>query len=317
MNLKQLEVFLAVAESGSFSKGAEATFITQSTVSQHISALEKEFGVKLLDRTGKGALLTEGGKILLQHARQIIADTRHMTTAMNRFKGVEHTSLIVGGSNIPGDHMLPDALPLLLQRFPTLTVTVLHSDSHEILDKINKEEVEIGIVGSRFEEEGFTFTPLGHDEIKLAVSPRHRWNGRNAISISELGEETYVLREPGSGTGKTVQEALSKAGIDIADLKVKAFIGSNEAIKYAVGSGLGISFVSEISIRKEIGRGELAALHIKGVNLARQFYMAQRSGRELSPAAAAFAEILMQMYGLPESDGKRFQEERMKRQQEI
>ena len=112
-------------------------------------------------------------------------------------------------------------------------------------------------------------------------------------------------------------EALSKAGIDIADLKVKAFIGSNEAIKYAVGSGLGISFVSDISIRKEIGRGELAALHIKGVNLSRQFYLAQRSGRELSPAAAAFAEILMQMYGLPESDGNHLQEEKMKRLQEI
>jgi len=306
LNLKQLEVFLAVAESGSFSKGAEATFITQSTVSQHISALEKEFGVKLLDRTGKGALLTEGGKILLQHARQMIADTRLLTAAMDRFRGVEHTSLMVGGSNIPGDHMLPDALPLLTGRFPTLTVTVLQGDSHEILEKLKGEEIEIGIVGNSFEEEGFSFTPLGHDEIVLAVNPRHRWNGRKAIELAELREETYVFREPGSGTGKTVREALSKAGIDMDELRVKAFIGSNEAIKHAVVSGLGISFVSEISIRKEIGRGELAALHINGVDLSRRFSLTQRAGRELSPAAAAFAEILLQMYGMPESGSGSF-----------
>ena len=101
MNLKQLEIFLAVAETGSFSRGAEATFITQSTVSQHISSLESDFGVRLLDRTGKGALLTEGGKVLFHHARQVVTDIEAINQAMRRFKGVEDTDLRIGGSNIP------------------------------------------------------------------------------------------------------------------------------------------------------------------------------------------------------------------------
>ena len=298
MNLKQLEVFLAVAESGSFSKGADATFITQSTVSQHISALETEFGVKLLDRTGKGALLTEGGKVLLQHAHQVLADARLITTAMNRFKGVEHTTLTIGGSNIPSDHMLPEALALLLHRFPTLTVTMLQGDSQDILRKLSREEIEIGIVGNRFEEEGFIFTPIGHDEIRLVVDRHHRWKGRAAINIEELQEENYILREPGSGTGKTVKETLSKAGIDVATLQVKAYLGSNEAIKHAVASGLGASFISRISMKREIARKELAALRINGVDMSRSFYMAQRAGRELSPTACAFAETMLEIYGL-------------------
>src|ERR1700686_2521871 len=125
MNLKQLEIFLAVAETGSFSRGAEATFITQSTVSQHISSLESDFGIRLLDRTGKGALLTEGGKVLFQHARQVIADVQAINQAIQRFKGVEDTDLRIGGSNIPANYMIPELLPILIERFPRLRLTLI------------------------------------------------------------------------------------------------------------------------------------------------------------------------------------------------
>src|SRR5665647_55572 len=122
MNLKQLEVFIKVAECGSFSRGAEATFITQSTVSQHISALESEFGLKLLDRTGKGALLTEGGKLLLDRARRLVDYSREIPIALGRFKGIEEAALQIAGSGIPGEYMIPAALPLLISRFPGITL---------------------------------------------------------------------------------------------------------------------------------------------------------------------------------------------------
>ena len=102
MNLKQLEVFLAVVETGSFSRAAEATFITQSTVSQHISLLEEEFDLRLLDRTGKGVLPTEAGKILLGYARQIVSKAREVPLAVKRFRGLEDTIIKIGASNIPG-----------------------------------------------------------------------------------------------------------------------------------------------------------------------------------------------------------------------
>ncbi len=297
MNLKQLEVFVAVAESGSFSKGAETAFITQSTVSQHISALEKEFGVRLLDRTGKGALLTEGGKIMLQQARRVIAAAHEIKQAMNRFKGVEDVTLKVGGSTIPGDYMVPAALPVVLERFPGMKIVLLQGDSREILDKIAREEVEVGIIGTRFDDEGFSYAPLGEDVIRLIVDGRHRWAKRRSIDLEELQTGEFVLREAGSGTGKTVVDALAAAGLNPGRLNVRAYLGSNEAVKHAVAGGLGVSFLSVISVGKEVERRELAEVQVKGLEISRQFYLTSREGRELSPAASAFARIMREIYG--------------------
>ena len=297
MNLKQLEVFLAVAESGSFSRGAEATFITQSTVSQHIAALEQEFGIRLLDRTGKGALPTEAGKLLAKHARRVVSAAREVERALNRFKGVEDAHLHVGGSNIPGNYMVPLALPRLLARFPGLSVTLFQGDSRAVLDRLGAGEVEIGVVGSRFDSEGFDFTPLGHDEIRLVVPGGHRWRGRTGIPLDELADEPFIMREAGSGTGRTVADALRKAGYAPARLRVRAHLGSNEAVKQAVLGGVGVSFLSSLSVQGELERGELAAVAVEGVRIARPFYLAARSGRELSPAAMAFGAVLGELYG--------------------
>ena len=140
MNLKQLEIFLAVAETGSFSQGAEKTFLTQSTVSQHISSLENSFGIKLLDRTGKGALLTEGGKILYRHARRVLTEIESLERALQGFKGLDEAELRIGGSNIPGNYMIPAILPALLEQFPGLRLTLIQGDSRDIMDKLAKEE---------------------------------------------------------------------------------------------------------------------------------------------------------------------------------
>jgi DNA-binding transcriptional LysR family regulator len=296
MNIKQLEVFLAVAETGSFSKAASARFITQSTVSQHIFSLEEEFELPLFDRTGKGALLTEAGKLLATHARRILDGVREAERDLNRFRGLEEAVLNVGGSNIPADYMIPAALPRLLQRFPGLTITVCQGDSRGILDKLLKEEVELCIVGSFFPLEGVDFLPMGTEIIRMIVDSCHPWGKRTSVSINDIEGEPLIFREPGSGTGKTVLETLSWAGLNKANLKIKAVLGSNEAIKQAVMGGLGISFVSELSVRQELERGELAFVDIDGVVIARSFYLAVRSGRALSPAAQAFADIMEEIY---------------------
>jgi DNA-binding transcriptional LysR family regulator len=297
MNLKQLEVFLAVAESGSFSRGAEATFITQSTVSQHISALEQELGIRLLDRTGKGAMPTGAGKILLNHARRIVAEMHGIPPAINRFKGLEDVSLTVGASNIPGDYMIPEALPSLLMRFPRLAITVLQGDSRDVLDMIVREEVEIGVVGSRFSDDAYNFTPLGRDRIIPVAGRGNPLYSRGEVSPEELAGQPIISRERGSGTGKTVNDALSAMGIDTAGLNVRVILGSNEGVKHAVASGIGISFISELSVRNELERGELFALKIPELEITRQFYLACRTGRELSPAASAFAGAMLEIYG--------------------
>lgn len=296
MNLKQLEVFIKVAESGSFSKGAEATFITQSTVSQHISALESEFGLKLLDRTGKGALPTEGGKILLERARRLVEYAREIPVALARFKGVEEAELNLAGSSIPGEYMIPAALPLLMKRFPGVTIVLLQGDSRDVLEKLIAEQVEFGVVGGYSEEESLDFTPFAKDELVLIAPAGHRWSGMASIEKEELLGEPVVLRETGSGTGKATVKSLREAGINLAKLRVAAHLGSNEAIKRAVMAGIGVSFVSSVSVQRELAQGALIQVPVAEVCIKRDFFLASRKGRELSPAALAFKAIMMELY---------------------
>jgi DNA-binding transcriptional LysR family regulator len=296
MNLKQLEVFIKVAETGSFSKGAEAAFITQSTVSQHISALESEFGLKLLDRTGKGALPTEGGKILLERARKLVEYAKEIPVALARFKGIEEAELTIAGSSIPGEYMIPAALPVLIGRFPGVTIVLLQGDSRDVLGKLLAEEIEFGVVGGRFEEESLHFTPLAQDELVLIAPAGHRWARMSRITKEELLAEPFVLRETGSGTGRAVAKALRQAGIDPAKLKVAVHLGSNEAVKRAVMAGIGVSYVSALSVQRELEQGVLIQVPVAEVEIKREFFLVERRGRELSPAAVAFKEIMMEMY---------------------
>lgn len=121
MNLRQLELFVAVAESGSFSRGAENTMRTQSTVSQQIAALEAEFGLRLFDRTGRGVELTEGGRLLLEQARRVLTEMAALKQTMARFQGLEETLLTIGASNIPATYLVPRLLPELARCHPGLT----------------------------------------------------------------------------------------------------------------------------------------------------------------------------------------------------
>ncbi len=296
MNIKQLEVFLAVVESGSFSRAAEATFITQSTVSQHISSLEAEFDLKLLDRTRKTVFPTEAGKLLLAYAWQIVSKAREVPLAMKKLRGLEDALLKIGASNIPGSYLIPAILPLFTARHPGVSLAVLQGDSRETLDRLKQEEIELGIIGTLFEDRNIGFLRLGQDKIVLVVKGDHRWAGGGPISSKEMLTERFILREAGSGTDKTVQEALAKVGLRPDQIKIQASLGSNEAVKQAVRNGMGAAFISEISIGNELARGEIAVVRIRGLTISRFFYLIRRRKRDLSPPARAWVNLLQEMY---------------------
>jgi DNA-binding transcriptional LysR family regulator len=296
MNLRQLEVFIAVAECGSFSRAAEITFLTQSTVSQHISSLEKEYDLKLLDRTGKGALLTEAGKLLLTHARRVVEEAREVPLALNRFRGLAEVELKIGCSNIPACYMIPGCIFSFRERHPGVSITLLQGDSRETLERLKREEVEFALVGSRFAEKDLDFSPLTSDKISLVVPAGHRWSGVESISREDLAGESLIFREHGSGTGRTFREEYVKAGLGPGDLKVSLCLGSNEAIKQAIQSGAGISFLSELSVKKECERGEMSIVRVRGLEISRHFYLVTRRGRVLAPAAEAFIESIFQRF---------------------
>jgi DNA-binding transcriptional LysR family regulator len=295
MNIKKLEIFVAIATTGSFSKGAEIACISQSTASQHIAALEDTCKVQLLDRTGRGVMPTEAGKLLLAHAQQVIKALKETEQALLRFRQADGVELSVGGSTIPGTYLLPKAIAALHATHPGISVKVEIGDSSEILAKLTDERIEIGIVGSKTDEKLFTSEQLSHDVILLVAQKGHHWCGRTDIQPSELLSEPIVMREKGSGTTAVVDAALRHHGITTGDLKVNTTLSSSEAIKQAVLAGCGMAFISEMAVHEELKQGELIAISLTGLNITRSFSVVSKKGKTLSPAAAAFSHMLHQV----------------------
>ncbi|MBC8018427.1 MAG: LysR family transcriptional regulator, partial [Verrucomicrobia bacterium] len=149
MTLKQLEVFVAVAETHSFSKGAEKSCITQSTASQHIHGLEEELGIRLFDRGRGGALLTEAGKLFFGRAGKILSECDESRSAVRRFLGMEDVVLKVGASNIPGTCLIPAALGRFQAACPRVRLEVAQGDSRSVVQQLAAEDIELGFIGGR------------------------------------------------------------------------------------------------------------------------------------------------------------------------
>ncbi len=296
MTLRQLELFIAVAETGSFSRGAEAIYLTQSTVSQHVSSLEEEVGTRLLDRDRNGAFLTAAGQVFLQHARRILAERDLLLQALAAFTGLEEASLDIGASNIPANHLIPAILPVLAKQHPGIALTVQTGDSREMLDKLLSAEVELAVVGSRSGDKRIMSLPLVSDLLVLVVGPQHLWWQRQEISVEELTAALFVMREAGSGSEQALQEEFRRLGVVVEDLTVAARLGSNEAVCRTVASGFGCAFVSERSVQRELQTGELWRVSVTGMRVGRQFWLASLRGRTPSPAAQAVAELLSETY---------------------
>jgi LysR family transcriptional regulator, low CO2-responsive transcriptional regulator len=292
MNLRQLELFIAIAESGSFSRGAEKSLLTQSTVSQHIASLESEVGLRLLDRTSRGAELTAAGQLFLDHARSVLTELATLHASLASFNGLADAQLGVGASNIPGTYLIPRLLPELARRHPGIHLTLVGGSSRAILDKLLSGEVELAVVGSHPDLPGCDFTPLAPDRLVLVVGPQHPWQEAAALTPQQLAEEALLLRESGSGSDLALRAALLELGLDPAGLRVAARLGSNEAIKESIAAGFGAAFLSESSIRREVARGELVVVPVAGLSVTRHLWLVTRSQRTPSPAAAAFAALL-------------------------
>ncbi len=294
MTLRQLELFIAVAETKSFSRGAEVISLTQSTVSQHIAALERETNTQLLDRTSKGIFLTTGGKLFLQHARRILSERDTLNQAMAGLHGLEKATLTVGASNIPANYLIPCLLPALQEKHPGITLSMRPGDSTEILDELKSGQVELGIVGGYVDDETYRYEPLIKDQLVMIVGPDHHLSTRRSISFEEMIKEKFIAREDGSGTNQALQKAFLSKGIDPDSFNVLARLGSNEAVRRAIAAGLGCAFVSDLSIQNNLRHGELVKVDVEGLTIDRQLWLVSLSERSASPAAIAFSELLLQ-----------------------
>lgn len=286
MTLKQLEVFLSVADTRSFSKGGEMVRLAQSTASQHIRALEDELGIRLFERASTHVRLTEVGRLFYEHAARICRQCSDAIDAVRRFQGLEQATLRLGASTIPAACLIPDLLGHFSVAWPGVTLELQQGDSHEVIRLLQDDLVELAIVGVRPDDDTVRFEELLTERIVLVGAARLVTN--TAVTIAHLQELPLIQREPGSGTRQAVDTALHKVGIDPRTLRVIAHLGSSEAVRRAVLSGAGYAFLSTLAIGRELAEGSLSEVRVQEFNVERSFYLVWRRGTEFSPAAEAF-----------------------------
>jgi DNA-binding transcriptional LysR family regulator len=288
VDLRQLEIFAKVAELGSFSRAADALFLTQPTVSEHIRTLEDELGVRLLDRLGRGAVATRAGDLLLGYAHRMLALQREARQAMDRFQGRMSGELAVAGSTIPGEYVLPVLIGRFKEKFPDISITLRIGDTQAVVDWVADGRAEVGVVGAPLPHRGVEYRELGPDDVVVVVSAAHRWHGRREIRLDELRDEPLLLRERGSGTRAALERTLAEAGLDLGSFRVVGEMGSTQAIKQAVKAGVGISAVSKRAVDEECRAGLLWCVRVRDLKIARSFHLATHKDRTRSPLAEAF-----------------------------
>jgi len=293
-DLRQLEIFTKVVEYKSFSKAANAVFLAQASVSERIATLENQVGVRLLDRLGRQVIPTKAGELLYGHAILMLEAKRKACLEIEDFLGMKRGEIIIGASTIPGEYILPEVVGIFRQKYPSVSIALTIADTNEIENSVREGYLELGVVGSRSPGSGLVCHELWKDELVLVIPYAHRWAVREEISIDEILEEPFILREIGSGTLKIMEEFLRPHGSkSMHPVNVVARLGSSTAVKEGVKAGLGISIISSRALHTELEAGILKVLKIKGYPMYRHFYLIRDERRTPSPLCRAMLDFLL------------------------
>jgi DNA-binding transcriptional LysR family regulator len=292
MDLRRLEIFAKVAELGSFSRAAESLFLTQPTVSEHIRSLEEELGVQLLDRLGRGTTPTRAGQLLLGYAKRMLALGREARQAMDQFQGRMLGELVIGGSTIPGEYVLPALVGRFKRKHPEVSICLLIGSSQQVSSWLEEGRVEVGVVGARPSGRALESARLMADELVVVVNADHPWAAHETITLEELRAEPMIVRERGSGSRDALERALAKVGLDLGAFRVVGEMGSTQAVKQGVRAGVGIALMSDRAVVDECRTRLVACVRLEGLTISRDFYLVTHRERSRSPLAVAFLEFI-------------------------
>jgi len=289
VSLRQLRVFEAAAAHRSFSKAAEALHLTQPGVSMHIKELETNAGLPLFERIGKKLYITEAGQELLSRAREILRGLKDAEDALDGLKGLRR-----GRINLAVVSTAKYFVPQLLARFrtdyPHLEIRLAVNNRNSVIEQLVANEVDLAIMGRSPQALDTIAEPFAQNPHVIIAAPDHALASRRRISVEAVAKETFIVREPGSGTRLAMQQFFEERGVMC---QVGMEMASNETIKQAVMAGMGVSFISRHTIELELQTRRLAVLDVRGTPVVRQWHVAHLAKKRLSPTAAAFKQFVL------------------------
>ena len=295
MDIRQIETFVEVVRLESFSKAAEKLFITQPTVSNHITALEKEVGSDLIDRSGRLFRITPTGQILYEHAEKIIDQINNAKYEIDAYDQGLQGKISILSSSIPREYILPDLIKSFLEEHPKISFSLQGSDSKEAIKRILTYENDFAIVGKMNDNPKLDFVKLVKDTSVLIVPNDKFENLKNGdtVKFEDILDESFILREYGSASLETIINAIYQSSKDARKLRIVGTCDDNEAIKSLVSKGVGLSFMNKIAIERDIKEKRFKYLNIKGVDFSRDFYFLYHREKPLSPLGKRFKEFVL------------------------
>lgn len=288
VTLRQLQAFEAVARLRSFSRAAEEMHVTQPTVSKQIRLLHEQVGLPLLEQLGKKVFLTEAGERLHATCADWLDNWARFEQTIANLKGLKQGRLTIAAVTTT-KYFMPRILGPFCAQYPGIDIALEVINRDRLLERLVRNQDDLYVMGvppegMDIESEAFMDNPL----VVLAPAT-HPMVGRKKIPFSELAQETFLVRERGSGTRMTMERVFQERS---TLLRIKMELGSNEAIKQAVAGGLGLALLSRSTLNLDPSQTELAVLDVVGFPIMRAWYLVRPRGKQLSVVAATFQDFL-------------------------
>ncbi|HSH30546.1 MAG TPA: LysR family transcriptional regulator [Thiohalobacter sp.] len=290
VTLRQLRIFEAVARHLSFTRASEELHLTQPAVSMQIKQLEQTVGLPLLDQQGKKTYLTEAGEEMYRYACAVTDKLEEAAQVFEELKGMRrgHMSIAVAST---ANYFAPRLLATFFQRYPDVTVSLDVTNREGLLRALAENETDLVIMGKPPEDmdlvaENFMDNPL----VVIAPTDHPLARKRNRIPFAALANETFLIRERGSGTRSAMERHFAQHGLELSSTME---MGTSEAIKQGVEAGLGLGLLSLHTLEMELALKRVAVLDVETFPIMRHWYVVHRRGKRLSTAAQAFKHFVL------------------------
>ena len=287
MELSQLEVFLAVVREGRFSRAAEKLFRTQSAVSQTIHKLESELGEPLFDRSSREGLLTDAGRVLQEYAERMLNLRTNAQQALTELRELHKGKLAIAANEFTALYLLP-VLGEFRRLHPGIKITVQRSLGSRIPGDLLRHNSELGVLTYDPEDPQLQSTVVYQDELVFVVPAGQPLATETQVSIRQLGAESFAAHNVASPYRDKVIQAFKRHK---TPLHMDIELPTLQAIKRFVAMGNGVAFLPEISVERELERGELVHIPVRELSLHRSLRLVHRKPAELSHAARAFLKV--------------------------
>ncbi len=287
---RRLQVFHAVAKHLSFTRAADALFMTQPAVTFQIKQLEEQYSTRLFERRHGSISLTPAGELVLSYAQKILALSDELDIRLSEMTGEMRGPLLVGASTTIAEFMLPKVLGEFNAMYPQVRARLIVANSESIESRVAEHTIDVGLIEAPAKLGGLSSHICCEDELRVICAPDYPLAGMQSVTPKALEDYEFISREPGSGTREITDAYFRRHHVAPENLKMQMELGSPEALKGVVSTGLGFAIVSRAVVDKELQLGDLVSIPLKPP-LTRSLYLIFPQDRFQSRLTATFIDF--------------------------